>query len=72
MYYTNADINSVAIENGFIYAVGGVDSEKSVRASSNSFVAKITCSNGFINFDGCITYDFREGFVGADIKIPDN
>lgn len=72
MYYTNADINSVAYENGFIYAVGVVDSEKSVLDISNSFVAKIPSSNGFINIDGGITYDFQEGFVGADIRIPGN
>jgi hypothetical protein len=72
LYYTNADINSVAYENGFIYAVGGVDSEKSVRATSNSFVAKIPCSNGFININGGITYGFQEGFVGTDIRISGN
>lgn len=72
LYYTNADINSIVYENGFIYAVGGVDSDKSFRASSNSFVAKIPCSNGFMNVNGGIVYGFQSGHVATDITIIGN
>lgn len=71
LYYSNADINSVAYESGYIYIVGGVDAEKSVRATTNSFVAKIPASNGFIDINGGITYGFQNGFVGTDIAILD-
>ncbi|MBT8211175.1 MAG: hypothetical protein KJP14_11675, partial [Eudoraea sp.] len=36
LLYLNADINSVTYDNGFVYAAGGVDSEVSVTATSNS------------------------------------
>jgi len=49
LYYLNADVNSVRYENGYVYAVGGVDSEKSVRATSNSFLARIAASGGRFN-----------------------
>lgn len=72
LYYSNADINAVAYENGYIYIAGGVDAEKSVRATTNSFVAKIPCSNGKINIDAGITYGFQEGFIATDIAISGN
>lgn len=72
LYYSNADINAIAYDSGYIYIVGGVDSEKSVRATTNSFVAKIPSSNGNINIDGGITYGFQEGFIGTDIAINGN
>lgn len=72
LYYTNADINSVVYENGFIYIAGGVDAEKSVKATTNSFVAKIPVANGRINIDAGITYGFQEGFIATDIAISGN
>ena len=72
LYYTNADINSVVYNNGFIYIAGGVDAEKSVKATTNSFVAKIPVSNGKIDIDAGITYGFQEGFIATDITISGN
>ncbi|WP_045802954.1 hypothetical protein [Flagellimonas lutaonensis] len=68
LYYTNADISSVKYDNGYVYAAGGVDSEKSVRATSNSFVAKIKVDNGRFNLGAGILYGFQEGFVATDVE----
>ncbi|MBT9189334.1 LVIVD repeat-containing protein [Zobellia russellii] len=69
LYYSNADINSIAYANGYVYAVGGVDSEKSVRASSNSFVVKIPASSGKLDVSGELIYGFQEGFTANDVKV---
>ena len=71
LYYTNADINSVEYNGGYVYAVGGVDSEKSVRATSNSFVVKIPVSGGRMDTGG-LAYGFQEGFNATDIEITGN
>lgn len=71
LYYINADVNSITYDNGYVYAVGGVDSEKSVRATSNSFIAKIPASNGRLDTRN-ITYGFQEGFNANDVKISSN
>ena len=68
LYYSNADINSVEYNDGYVYAVGGVDAEKSVRATSNSFVAKIPVSGGRMN-TSAIAYGFQEGFNSTDIEV---
>ncbi|WP_149303043.1 LVIVD repeat-containing protein [Pareuzebyella sediminis] len=72
LYYTNADINSIAYSDSYVYAVGGVDSEKSVRATANSFVVKIPASNGRMNVSGDLLYGFQEGFNATDIKVTSN
>ena len=69
LYYLNADINSLKYDNGFIYAAGGVDAEKSVTATANSFVAKIPVSNGRFNLSNGISYGFQEGFNANDVLI---
>ncbi len=69
LYYTNADISSLQYDNGNVYAVGGVDSEKSALATANSFVAKLPVFNGRFDFSGGITYGFQEGFVATDISV---
>lgn len=71
LYYTNADINSVEYSDGFVYGVGGVDSEKSVRATSNSFVVKIPVSGGRMN-TGNLSYGFQEGFNATDVEVSGN
>jgi len=68
LYYSNADINSVEYNDGYVYAVGGVDAEKSVRATSNSFVAKIPVSGGRMS-TSTIIYGFQEGFNSTDIEV---
>lgn len=72
LYYSNADINSIIYENGYVYAVGGVDAEKSVTATANSFVAKIPAFNGQFDIGSGITYGFQEGFNATDIQINGN
>lgn len=69
LYYTNADVNSIEYNDGFLYAVGGVDSEKSVRATSNSFVVKIPVSGGRMNIRAGLTYGFQEGFNATDVAV---
>jgi hypothetical protein len=68
LYYSNADINSVEYNDGYVYAVGGLDSEKSILATSNSFVAKIPVSGGTMN-TSAIIYGFQEGFNSTDIEV---
>lgn len=69
LYYSNADINSIKYDNGYIYVAGGVDSETSVRATSNSFVAKIVVSNGRMDLSSGITYGFQEGYNATDVVV---
>ena len=69
LYYSNADINSIAYDNGHVYAAGGFDSEKSTLSDFNSFVAKIQVSGGSFNLDAAIEYGFQEGFNATDVKI---
>ncbi len=69
LYYTNADINSIKYDNGYVYIAGGVDAERSVRATSNSFVAKIVANNGRLNIDAGITYGFQEGYNATDVEV---
>ncbi|MBU2946643.1 hypothetical protein [Zobellia uliginosa] len=69
LYYSNADINSIAYDNGYVYAAGGVDAEKSVKATANSFVVRIPASNGRLDVSGELVYGFQEGFTANDIKV---
>ncbi|MCK5440814.1 MAG: hypothetical protein KAJ23_02875 [Maribacter sp.] len=69
LYYANMDINSIEYNDGYIYAVGGMDSEKSITATSNSFVAKVPASGGVINIGAGITYGFQQGFNGTDVEV---
>lgn len=71
VYYTNADLNSIAYDNGYVYVAGGVDSEQSVTATANSLVAKIAVSGGRINTSN-ISYGFQEGFNATDVRIVNN
>lgn len=71
VYYTNADINSVKYDNGYLYAVGGFDSEKSATVDFNSFVAKIPVSGGRFDISS-ISYGFQEGFNATDVETTSN
>ncbi len=72
LYYTSADINAVEYNDGYVYAVGGVDSEKSVRATSNSFLVKIPVSNGRMDTSAGLSFGFQEGFNATDVKVTEN
>ncbi len=69
LYYSNADINAIDYDNGYIYLAGGVDAERSVRATDNSFLAKIQAANGRMNLDAGISYGFQEGFNATDVEV---
>ncbi len=69
LIYTNADINSIQYDNGYVYAVGGVDAEKSATATSNSLVAKIAVANGRLNTSNGIAYGFQTGFNANAVLV---
>lgn len=69
LYYANMDVNSIEYSDGYIYAVGGMDSEKSITATSNSFVGKIPASGGVINVGAGITYGYQQGFNSTDVEV---
>ncbi len=71
LYITNADLNSLVYNNGFVYVVGGVDAEKSVMATANSVLAKIPANNGRLD-SGNLTTAYQEGFNATDVIIKDN
>jgi hypothetical protein len=72
LYFENADVNALKYDNGYVYAVGGVDAEKSITATSNSFVAKIEANSGVFNLGAGVQYGFQQGFNANDIKIVSN
>ncbi|MEM7382036.1 MAG: hypothetical protein AAF361_12680, partial [Bacteroidota bacterium] len=67
--YLNADLNSIAYSNGYVYVVGGVNAETSATATSNSFIGKIRVSNGRLSLSGGVSYAFQQGFNANDVKI---
>jgi len=70
--YTNADINSLQFNNGFLYAVGGLDATASFTASSNSFITKIPVFSGVMDTDAGVIYGFQPGDNATDIAIDGN
>ncbi|WP_298486025.1 hypothetical protein [uncultured Maribacter sp.] len=72
LYYSNADINSIQYDNGYVYFAGGVDAETSVRATSNSFLGKIAASSGRFTGTTNIEYAFQEGYNATDVVVNGN
>jgi len=72
LFYINADMNSLQYKDGYLFAVGGVNAETSVTATSNSFVAKIAVVNGRFSLGSGIIYGFQEGFNANDISIDNS
>ena len=68
LFYLNADINALQYDNGFLFVAGGVNSETSVLATSNSFVARIPVSGGRISTD-LIAYGFQQGYNATDLLV---
>ena len=68
LFYANADINSLAVSGGYIYAVGAINAETSDIATFNSFIARISVSSGVLETDGII-YGFQPGFNATDVII---
>jgi hypothetical protein len=69
---TNADLSSIIFDDGYVYGVGGVDSEQSAIATSNSFVIKLTVVNGRFDLDSGFLLGFQEGFVATDVETIEN
>lgn len=63
-----ADINSVAVSNGWVYAVGGLDAETSLTATSNSFVARIPVLDGQLSTEPLL-YGFQQGYTATDVLV---
>ena len=72
LFYLNVDVNTIAYDNGFIFVAGGVDSELSTRATSNSLIARLATSGGTFNLNAGIDYAFQMGFNATDIKVIGN
>ncbi len=72
LIYLNADLNSIEYDNGYVYAVGGVNAELSATAASNSFVVKIACTAGKLSTSSGITYGFQQGYNANDVLINGN
>jgi hypothetical protein len=68
LFFLNADINSLKYDNGFLYVAGGMDSELSAMATSNSFVARIPAWDGSLNTEG-ILYGFQQGNNATDVDV---
>ena len=76
LYYPNADINSITYEDGYVYAVGGLDASKFLGALTNSFIVKIPTINGIIDLDLVLgvgrIYGYQQGYVSTDLAIAGN
>lgn len=68
LFYTNADINSLAFSGGYIFAVGAINAETSDIATFNSFIARIPVSNGVLATNDII-YGFQQGFNATDVLV---
>lgn len=68
LFLETADINSLAYDNGYVYAVGSFDSEKDITIEFNSLIAKIPVANGVFDKEN-IVYGYQEGFNSTDVKI---
>jgi hypothetical protein len=68
LIYLNADMNAIQYDAGYVYVVGGLDAEKSVRATANSLIAKIPVSGGKLDA-GNIIYGFQIGFNANSVLV---
>lgn len=69
LIFSNADLNGVRYHNGYVYAVGGLNSELSEIATANAFVAQIPVEGEDFEIDSGISYGFQEGNQGIDVAI---
>ena len=71
LIYSNGDINSLQYSNGYVYAVGGINAETSLTATSNSFIAKIPVSGGVFNLSAGVIYGYQPGDNATDVYVDD-
>ena len=66
MYMYDRDANVILFDNGYLYVIGGVDMEKVLEATGESFIAKIGVNNGIIDLDD-VNYFYQEGQTATAI-----
>ena len=66
MYMYNRDANVVFYDNGYVYVLGGVDAEKVLEATEESFIAKIGVQDGVMDLDN-LTYFYQQGNTATGI-----
>ncbi len=71
MYMFNRDANVILYDNGYIYVLGSVDTEKVLEATGESFIAKIAVQNGSIDLDS-VEYFYQQGNTATGITKMQN
>ncbi len=66
MYLYDRDANVVLHDNGYLYVIGGVNTERVLEATGESFIAKIGVKNGSIDLND-INYVYQEGQTATGI-----
>ncbi len=66
MYLYDRDANVVLHDNGYLYVIGGVNTERVLEATGESFIAKIGVNNGSIDLND-INYVYQEGQTATGI-----
>ena len=69
LYFSNGDINAIAYDNNSVYIVGGIDAEKSARATANSYLIRIPVDNGRMSVRSGVLFAFQEGFNATDVQV---
>ena len=72
LFYTNADLNSVRFQNGFVYVGGGVNADLLETVPSFAFVGKIPIDGNRFDLSNGITYGFQGGNTTTDIAVQGN
>lgn len=71
MYMYDRDANVILYDNGYLYVLGGVDAEKVLEATGESFIAKIGVSNGIIDLND-VNYFYQQGNTATGITKMQN
>ena len=71
MYMYNRDANVIFYDNGYVYVLGSVDTEKVLEATEESFIAKIAVQDGVIDLDN-LTYFYQQGNTATGITKMEN
>ena len=71
MYMYDRDANVILYDNGYLYVLGGVDAEKVLEATDESFIAKIGVSNGIIDLND-VNYFYQQGNTATGITKMQN
>ncbi len=66
MYMYDRDANVVFYDNGYIYVIGGVNIERVLEATGESFIAKIRVNSGVIDVND-VNYFYQEGQTATGI-----